>query len=177
MNRIQSFDKFYNEVSHNQELLRLSQTKDQNHSASVISLASQNVPFTNESETFILAVANTSDMVELAEKPVGDNLIEVITEECHEKPSTFGTEQEFNDLASNDIAVELRIESGNEGGYNEDEDDDRHENSPSPNVDSTPVPYKNFPTKVLDGCKLLYKGHELLNMISRFYHLECDQCE
>lgn len=161
-------------MAHNQELLRLSKSKNQNHSTSLIQLASQNVPFDDESGTFIITVANASDIVEITKKPNGEDLIGVISEETPVKPNTIDIEQEFDELTSSDISAEIRVESENEDGYHEDGDDDRDEDSPASNVN---VQYKNFPTKILDGCKLLYKGHDLLNMISRFYRLECDQCE
>lgn len=166
-------------MAHNQELLRLSKSKNQNHSTSLIQLASQNVPFADESGTFIITVANASDIVEITKKPNGEDLIGAINEGTSVKPSTIDIEQEFDELASNDIAAEIRVDSENEDGYNEDgdEDDNGDEDSPSSIVDSPHVQYKKFPTEILDGCKLLYKGHDLLNMISRFYRLECDQCE
>lgn len=184
INRIQSFDKFCNEVSHNQELLRSSKLKNQNDSTSLIQLSSQNIPFTNETGTFIITVANTNDIIELTKKPNEKNFIEIVNKEqiiCHKtqsiKSNAIDIEQEFDNLASKDIVAELRVESENEIGYNEDEDDDGVEDLSSSYVVSTHAQYKNFPTKILDGCKLLYKGYDLLNMISRFYRLECDQCE
>lgn len=170
-------------MARNQELLRLSESKNQNHSTSLIQLSSGNVPFANESGTFIITVANTSEIVELTKKPNDDNLIDVIQEEqisCSETsilPNPINIEQELDDLASKDIAAELRGDSENEDACNEDEDAD--DDSPPNNVDNSlaHLQYKNFPTKILDGCKLLYKGPDLLNMISRFYRLECDQCE
>lgn len=147
--------------------------------------SSESVPFDNECGTFIIAVSNTSDIVELTKNPNGDvdNLIDVITEKqiiCSEisiqsSPNTI--EQEFDELASKGIVAELRGESENDDGCDEDEDGDEDS---SPNVDDSNLArlqYKDFPTKILDGCKLLYKGPDLLNMISRFYCLECDQCE
>lgn len=191
IHRIQLFDKFCDEVVHNQEVLRSSKSKNQNHSTSLIQLSSGNVPFANENGTFIITVANTHDIVAIDDKkPNDDNLIDVIHEEqiiCSEtsiKPNTINIEQELDDLASTDIAAELRGESENDDGCDEDEDEAEDENgdedSPSNNGDiddSTHLQYKNFPTKILDGCKLLYKGPDLLNMISQFYRLECDQCE
>lgn len=166
-------------MAHNQELLRLSKSKNQNHSTSLIQLAAteNSVPFANGSGTFIITVANAGDIIEFTKKLNDEHALGVnITAETSAKPSAVDIEQEFDALASNDIA-ERRAESDNEDGF-EDENDDRVEDSPpSNNVDSPHAPYTNFPTKILDGCKLLYKGHDLLNMISRFYRLECDQCE
>lgn len=191
IDRIQSFDKFCNDVIHNQELLRLSKSKPQNNSTSLIQLSPQNVSFATESGTFIITVAHANDIVELTKKSNDENAIDVINErqitcpaetQSIKKSNPNDIEQEFDDFASKDIVAELRVESENEDGCNEDVDEDEddggdEDSSSNKAIDSMQMQYKNFPVKILDGCKLLYKGHDLLNMISRFYRLECDQCE
>lgn len=173
-------------MAHNQELLRLSKFKHPNDSTSLIEFSARNVSFANETGTFIITLANANDIIEITKTPNEKNVIDVIADEqiiCTESQTirpnnTIDIEQEFEDFASKDIVAELRVEDENENGCNEDEDDhdDADEDLPASNVDATPEAYKDFPSKILDGCKLLYKGHDLLDMISRFYRLECDQC-
>lgn len=190
INRIQTFDKFCDDVTHNQELLRLSKSKEQNNLTNLIELSSGDVPFANESGTLIITLASsavhTSDIVKYTEKSNDNSFIDVISKEqiiCSETSTeptilnTINMEQELDNFASKDVAAESENE---EDVSNEDEDADGNgtEDLPPGVVDSSAnVHNKDFPAKILDGCKFLYNGPDLLNMISRFYHLECDQCE
>lgn len=190
MDRVQLFDKFCDDVAHNQLLLQSSKSKNQNHPTSLIQLSSENVPFANESRTFIITLASSAalpiaGLIEHTKKTNENSFIDVTNDEqiiCSETPikstrsNRIYIEEKLDNLASKDITTELRGESENEDLCNEDEDGD--EDPPPNTVDkSINVQKKNFPTKILEGCKLLYNGSHLLDMISRFYRLECDQCK
>lgn len=75
---------------------------------------------------------------------------------------------ELNDLAADEITAD----SDNEDPYNGDENDLAED---TPDMDDLKQEkFKDFP-KLIEDSKLLYKGDDLLNMISKFYRLECDQ--
>lgn len=69
-------------------------------------------------------------------------------------------------------ADEITVDSDNEDPYNGDEND-MDEDAPVMD-DLKQEKFKNFP-KLIEDSKLLYKGDDLLNLISKFYRLECDQ--
>lgn len=159
-------------MAQNQVLLRLSKSKNQNHPNSLIQVSLGNAPFVSESGTIIITLASN----EIGTSDADTEALCAETETTATKQShllAIDIEQEFDDLASTDIAAELRAESEN------DEENDANETSLGNAVAGGIATngYKDFPSKILDGCKLLYKGADLLDMISRFYRLECDQCE
>lgn len=77
--------------------------------------------------------------------------------------SSFNIERELDDIATDD--------SDNEDPYNEDENVVVEETVID---DLNQEKFKNFP-KLIEDSKLLYKGRDLLDMISKFYSLECDR--
>lgn len=156
--------------------------------------SSQNVPFVNENGTIVITLTtsatNASDIVPLTNR-MNDDFVDILNDAqilCSDssiKPAILHTvdiEQELDDLASKDLSAELRGESENEDGCQDDDECEGEievevEDCQQITVDHSISQYKDFPTKILDGCKFLYKGPDLLNMISRFYRLQCDQCE
>ncbi|XP_031630900.1 zinc finger protein 572-like [Contarinia nasturtii] len=86
-------------------------------------------------------------------------------------------ERELDNLNSNDITLaEIHGESDNDDQYNEDEHtiDDNDVANSVPDLQNEN--FKDFPTTFIEDGKLLYRGRDLLEMISKFYRLACDQC-
>lgn len=193
------FDKFCNEVTHHQELLKLSKLKNLKNETQIITaptsllqlspaivskangtliITVQASPATSESvlktktyEPYETDLSTHYETVEksdqvyttmLPEKRFGYDktsaTLQIIDES---RINSINIEHELDELTTDDIAVE----SDNEHPYNEDEnvvdDLDREK-------------FKDFP-KLIEDSKLLYKGRDLLNMISKFYTLKCDQ--
>lgn len=90
--------------------------------------------------------------------------------------STAILERELDELASDDIAVEIHEESESEDNCKDDKDDSHMDSIEPAGSKLDAEHFKNFPTNLIEDSKLLYKGKDLLAMISRFYSLECDQC-
>lgn len=94
------------------------------------------------------------------------------------KSVRFNLEKTLDNLAIDDIAAQIQEESDEEDLYNADENDSQIVTTNA--VDSFKIDrqkFKDFPTKLIEDSKLMYKGRDLLEMISKFYRLECDQCQ
>lgn len=194
-NRIQVFDQFCSEVEHNQYLLQLSQLKGVNDGArtiaasnnqfqlspEVVSKGSNNLIKSDEPTEGIKNSASGTvirkSQIPCSEAPP----IEVIDESTQNETSinSNSIERELDDLATDDVMVEVHSESDNE-----DVSQSKVENAIDNDLTITDIDfdakhgkYKDFPTKIIDGCKLLYRGRDLLEMISRFYDLTCDRCQ
>lgn len=99
----------------------------------------------------------------------------IINDNC--EPSK-AIEQELHELTVDDITADIRNESDNEDQCMEDDnnpDDKKSANGDDITIDKSK--FKDFPTKLIEGSQLLYKGRDLLEMISKFYTLECDVCK
>lgn len=88
-------------------------------------------------------------------------------------------ERELDSLATDDITAQIHEESDNEDLYNEDENEMADDSANAIDTLNFQMPCEqrnDFPTKLIEDSKLLYKGRDLIEMISKFYRLECDQC-
>lgn len=79
----------------------------------------------------------------------------------------------------------LVSEQINDGSDDEDDDDlcneDENEthDGPSNMIDNLTInheKFRDFPKKLIENTKLLFKGRELIEIISKFYRLVCDLC-
>ncbi|XP_055310508.1 zinc finger protein 69 homolog [Sitodiplosis mosellana] len=92
-----------------------------------------------------------------------------ILDECPMQINSISIERELDELD------EITADSDNE--YNEDNDEHVVDENATATIDDVDhEKFKDFP-KLIEDSKLLYKGRDLLNMISKFYRLECDQCD
>lgn len=101
-----------------------------------------------------------------------------LNKNAHLKSVRSNFEKTLDNLATDDIAAQIQEESDEEDLYNADENDSQIDTTNA--IDSLKIDRKNFkdfPTKLIEDSKLMYKGRDLLEMISKFYRLECDQCQ
>lgn len=196
--RIQLFDKFCDDVKQNQYLLQVSMSKEVSSgmetiaaSSSLIQLSPVIVP--KCSQTLIITLQTNSSLSNAyksgpsSECSKSIDLNPVI--EPEENPEILAVDQtdnnsmnvacmerELDELATDDIASDVHSDS-----ENEDEQQNKADNSIDDSLtdihNENPERYRDFPTPIIDGCRLLYKGRDLLEMISKFYRLECDQCQ
>lgn len=201
IDRIQGFDKFCSKVAHHQQLLQLSKSTEVNETQ--VNTPASFIQLAKGTGTLIITLQTTSVSSNLSEPvlerthsspnevktEVNVNLNEYPTElivgQCIDSTpiptpiSSISIERELDDLADDEIkASDVHMETDNEDAYDEVESVIDAESSKRANdISMNNEQYKNFPAKMIDGCKLLYKGRDLLGMISKFYRLECDQCE
>lgn len=83
------------------------------------------------------------------------------------------------DLAVDDIISEIRSESDDEAQC--DDNEISQADNAITQIDDLEMDrverLKDLPTKLIEDSKLLYKGRDLLDMMSTFYKLECDVCK
>lgn len=236
IDRIQIFDKYYNQVEQHQRMLQLSTVNNLTNETHIIPSSSKLIHLSPEivskaNGTLIIQLQTTAENVinttafkttnriaiskltedqtnELAgstahasyeqineqineqekeyEFVIGKNQngsIEKSTAKIQDEtsqPMQINIERELDALAVDDITSEIRSESDNEAQCNDDDDEITQDNDNAPTIDDLEHDgerFKGFPTKLIEDSKLLYKGRDLLDMISTFYKLECDVCK
>lgn len=80
-------------------------------------------------------------------------------------------ERELDDPPIDDITADIHGDSDNDDQYNDNESGTNKISDLNRRLD-----FRDFPTKLIEDTKLLYKGQDLLKMISKFYQLECELC-
>lgn len=201
---IQTFDKFCNEVSQHQQLLQLSKLKNACTETQILTTREGTIIITLQTTPNSDGMVNTNpttdniivsklindetnepnetDISTRYDKVKNDEISNYILSTVSSKPTqiitTDSIERELDNLNSNEITLtEIHDgvgDSDNEDQYNEDENAIDHDDVV--NTDLQKEKFKDFPTKFIEDAKLLYKGRDLLEMISKFYQLECDQC-
>lgn len=137
---------------------------------------------------FCIEVEHHQNQLKLSLLQGGNN--EVQTVETSNDSHQLSSEINSKCIGNVMIASQTRSESNeNINGVDLSESDDSDNNIEDENGDEYQIrdehlvtknvntECKDFPTKLIEGCKLLFKGQELLEIISKFYRLDCDQCE
>lgn len=190
--RIQTFDRFCDEVKQNQDLLRVSLSKEVNSgidaldtSSNLIQVSPVIIPKSNQTLIITLQTDSTlsyesneaSKCIQIDDKtinqPIQNAIVSVIEKFDENAINVSCIERELDELATDDITSDEHIES--------DIEDDGLAKTVNLNVNNinnvNEERFKDFPAQIIDGCRLLFRGHDLLKMISKFYRLQCDQCQ
>lgn len=187
--RVRSFDQFYMEVIQNQHLLKQSKSKKAFNEMQIVAGPTSLIQLSpgivsKANGTFIITLKTNTDSHRINE--VHDQQQQIRTEMLSiervdnytsksDQMHSIKIERELDDLANDDITIDVNGESDNEDVDMENEQIVDN-NSTAANHNVQQKVYENFPSKLIEDGKLLYKGRELLNMITKFYRLECDQC-
>lgn len=92
-------------------------------------------------------------------------------------------ERELSQIESDDISIDARDDNFNDEDDDENEYEDCEDNDCSKytknDIDESNmnhVRFSEFPTVMINDSKLIFKGKELLELMTKFYKLECDRC-
>lgn len=196
--RVRLFNKFCDDVKQNQYLLQVSMSKEVSSGMETIAASSSLIQLSpvivsKSSQTFIITLQTGSSPANAYEsgpsnectksidtrsviEPVNTPEILVVDKTDDNSMLVSCIERDLDGLAADDIESDVHSDS-----ENEDEQQTKADNSVDNSLTDTHngnrERYKDFPVPIIDGCKLLYKGRDLIEMISRFYRLECDRCQ
>lgn len=128
------------------------------------------------SKTF---VSNELNSIGSNESAIGSNEIEIQPHHGSDgkNESVDRTLIHFKSELENLVSEQINDESDDEDLCNEDENETH--DGPSDMIDDLTInheKFKDFPKKLIENTKLLYKGRELIEIISKFYRLVCDLC-
>lgn len=188
IDRIQEFHKFFSDVTDHQQLLQLSKLKESTNDSRILTTPSNLIQLSpaivsKSNGTLIITLRATStstnllntnediiiskdDTTEVLETEINSTSLQIIND-------SKTIEQELDELTIDDITADIRSESDTEDQCNDDNDNERNDE----NTNDLKNKFKYFPKKLIEDSKLLYKGKDLLRMISKFYTLECDICK
>lgn len=128
----------------------------------------------------------TKSFVSHEPKSIGSNESAIGTNEFEIQPhhesdgkneSVDSTLIHYKSELENLVSEQINDESDDEDLCNADENETH--DGPSDMIDDLTInheKFKDFPKKLIENTKLLYKGREIIEIISKFYRLVCDLC-